>query len=59
MATLPDMKDRIKFIELVHNLLPRESRLEVGPPQLPKDLAAMEDADWRLLFGIAVKRRGE
>jgi hypothetical protein len=48
MATSTDLKDKIKFIELVHDLLPRESRLEVGLPSLPKDLAAMDEPPRRL-----------
>jgi hypothetical protein len=58
MATSKKMSDRIKFVEIVHDLLPKHAAIDVNvAPSLPKDLAEMEDADWRMLFGIEVKRR--
>jgi hypothetical protein len=58
MATSKKMSDRIKFVEMVHDLLPKHAAIDVNvAPSLPKDLAEMEDADWRMLFGIEVKRR--
>jgi hypothetical protein len=60
MATSPEMKDRVRFIELVHELLPRNAALDVNVrPALPKPFAEMTDADWEIALGIRVTKRGE
>jgi hypothetical protein len=60
MATSPELKDRVRFIELVHDLLPRNATLDVNvTPTLPRPLAEMTDADWEIALGIRVTKRSE
>jgi hypothetical protein len=47
MASSTDMRDRIRFVELVAELVPRNATLDVNvAPSLPRPLAEMTDADW-------------
>lgn len=58
MATSPELKDRVRFIELVHDLLPRNATLDVNvQPTLPRPLAEMTDSDWEIALGIRVSKR--
>jgi Family of unknown function (DUF5681) len=60
MATSPELKDRVRFIELVHDLLPRHAALDVSvQPVLPRPLAEMSDADWEIALGIRVRGKSE
>jgi hypothetical protein len=60
MATSKSMRQRIRFIELVHDLLPRHAALDVNvTPTLPRPLAEMTDADWEFALGIRVTKRSE
>jgi hypothetical protein len=60
MATSKKLSDRIRFIELVADLLPRNATLDVNvAPTLPKPLAEMSDVDWEVALGIRVTKRSE
>lgn len=60
MATSKKMSERIRFVELVHDLLPRNATLDVNlQPVLPRPLSEMTDADWEIALGIRVTKRGE
>jgi hypothetical protein len=60
MATSKKMSDRVRFIELVHDLLPRNATLDVSvAPALPRPFAEMTSADWEIALGIRVIKRDE
>jgi hypothetical protein len=60
MATSKSMTHRRRFIELVHDLLPRNAVLDVNvAPVLPKAFAEMTSADWEIALGIRVTKRDE
>jgi hypothetical protein len=58
MAPSRSITTRVKFIELVHDLLPRNAVLDGNvSPTLPRPLAEMTDADWEIALGIRVTKR--
>jgi len=60
MATSKKMSERIRFIELVADLLPRNATIDLNvQPVLPRPLAEMTDADWEIALGIRVTKRVE